>query len=200
MDSSSATAHARHPRSDRGDSGPGASRHAGQNRSGGRLSRRQRPFDCLARRSDRCAGPGHNLHDPGNRVRHELVRTNDDSWPLPRGRRPSTRPLVFGHRLDRRGRTRSDNSTNALFGHLQVVAAKETGIPQFFLPRPTPPARCWEKCSLRRASQIGAAAVGIIGREGEIFRSVFGSAVALLVGLCLFVCLQSAPVLGWMVP
>ena len=49
-------------------------------------------------------GPGHNLHDPGNRVRHELVRTNDDSWPLPRGRRPRIRPLVSGHRLDRRRR------------------------------------------------------------------------------------------------
>jgi lactate permease len=47
---------------------------------------------------------------------------------------------------------------------------------------------------------IGAAAVGLIGREGEIFRSVFGWAVALLVGLCLFVYLQSTPVLGWMVP
>jgi lactate permease len=29
---------------------------------------------------------------------------------------------------------------------------------------------------------------------------VFGWAVALLVGLCLFVYLQSTPVLGWMVP
>src|ERR1700683_1047509 len=27
-------------------------------------------------------------------------------------------------------------------------------FPQFFLPHPTPPAECWEKCSLRRASQL----------------------------------------------
>src|ERR1700733_4582655 len=45
-------------------------------------------------------GPGHNLDDSGNRVRHELVRTNDNSWPLPRGRRPRLRPPVSGHRLD----------------------------------------------------------------------------------------------------
>jgi lactate permease len=40
----------------------------------------------------------------------------------------------------------------------------------------------------------------VIGREGEIFRSVFGWAVALLAVLCLFVYLQSTPVLGWMIP
>ena len=46
---------------------------------------------------------------------------------------------------------------------------------------------------------VGAAAVGLIGREAEIFRSLFGWAVALLMGLCLLVHLQSMPVLGWMV-
>jgi lactate permease len=47
---------------------------------------------------------------------------------------------------------------------------------------------------------IGAAAVGLIGREGDIFRAAFGWGVALLAALCLFVFLQSTPILGWMVP
>ena len=68
-------------------------------------------------------GLGHNLHDPGNRVRHELVRTNDDSWPFPvRASAPayaSCPPVIGWIGVVVTG---SDNSTNALFGHLQVVA------------------------------------------------------------------------------
>jgi lactate permease len=96
--------------------------------------------------------------------------------------------------------TGSDNSTNALFGHLQVVAAKETGISPVLLAASNTTGGVLGKMLSPQSLAIGAAAVGLIGREGEIFRSVFGWAVALLVGLCLFVYLQSTPVLGWMVP
>ena len=96
--------------------------------------------------------------------------------------------------------TGSDNSTNALFGHLQVVAAKETGISPVLLAASNTTGGVLGKMLSPQSLAIGAAAVGLIGREGDIFRSVFGWAVALLVGLCLFVYLQSTPVLGWMVP
>ena len=96
--------------------------------------------------------------------------------------------------------TGSDNSTNALFGHLQVVAAKETGISPVLLAASNTTGGVLGKMLSPQSLAIGAAAVGLIGREGEIFRSVFGWAVALLVGLCLLVYLQSTPVLGWMVP
>src|SRR5580658_2247546 len=96
--------------------------------------------------------------------------------------------------------TGSDNSTNALFGHLQVVAAKETGISPVLLAASNTTGGVLGKMLSPQSLAIGAAAVGLIGREGEIFRSVFGWAVALLVGLCLLVYLQSTPVLGWMIP
>ena len=96
--------------------------------------------------------------------------------------------------------TGSDNSTNALFGHLQVVAAKETGISPVLLAASNTTGGVLGKMLSPQSLAIGAAAVGLIGREGEILRSVFGWAVALLVGLCLLVYLQSTPVLGWMVP
>ena len=96
--------------------------------------------------------------------------------------------------------TGSDNSTNALFGHLQVVAAKETGISPVLLAASNTTGGVLGKMLSPQSLAIGAAAVGLIGREGDIFRSVFGWAVALLAGLCLFVYLQSTPVLGWMVP
>jgi lactate permease len=47
---------------------------------------------------------------------------------------------------------------------------------------------------------IAAAAVGMAGREGELFRKVFGWSILLLLLMCLLVVLQATPVLGWMVP
>lgn len=96
--------------------------------------------------------------------------------------------------------TGSDASTNALFGHLQVEAAKVTGISPVLLAASNTTGGVLGKMLSPQSLAIGAAAVGVIGREGEIFRSVFGWAVALLAVLCLFVYLQSTPVLGWMIP
>jgi lactate permease len=96
--------------------------------------------------------------------------------------------------------TGSDNSTNALFGHLQVVAAKETGLSPVLLASANTTGGVLGKMLSPQSIAIGAAAVGLIGREGDVFRSVFGWAVGMLVAFCFFVYLQSTPVLGWMVP
>ena len=47
---------------------------------------------------------------------------------------------------------------------------------------------------------IAAAAVGMAGKEGDIFRKVLGWSMILLVFMCLIVVLQATPVLGWMIP
>jgi lactate permease len=46
---------------------------------------------------------------------------------------------------------------------------------------------------------IGAAAVGMAGQEGELFRRVVGWSVILLLIMCVLVYLQSTSVLSWMV-
>jgi len=46
---------------------------------------------------------------------------------------------------------------------------------------------------------IGAAAVGLGGKEGELFRKVIGWSLLLLLIMCILVYLQSTPVLSWMV-
>ena len=46
---------------------------------------------------------------------------------------------------------------------------------------------------------IGAAAVGLGGREGELFRRVLGWSIVLLLIMCVLVYLQSTAVLDWMV-
>ena len=70
--------------------------------------------------------------------------------------------------------TGSDNSTNALFGHLQVVAAKETGLSPVLLAASNTTGGVLGKMLSPQSIAIGAAAVGLIGREGDVFRSVFG--------------------------
>jgi lactate permease len=47
---------------------------------------------------------------------------------------------------------------------------------------------------------IAAAAVGMAGREGELFRKVLGWSLVLLLLMCVLVALQATPVLSWMVP
>jgi lactate permease len=46
---------------------------------------------------------------------------------------------------------------------------------------------------------IGAAAVGLGGQEGELFRRVLGWSLLLLLVMCVLVYLQTTAVLSWMV-
>ena len=46
---------------------------------------------------------------------------------------------------------------------------------------------------------IGAAAVGLAGKEGDLFRKVVGWSLVLVLIMCVLVYLQSTPVLDWMV-
>lgn len=47
---------------------------------------------------------------------------------------------------------------------------------------------------------IGAAAVGLTGHEGDIFRKVIGWSILFVLIMAAFVFLQSTSLLSWMVP
>ena len=47
---------------------------------------------------------------------------------------------------------------------------------------------------------IAAGAVGMAGREGELFSKVIGWSLVMLAMMCVLVGLQATPVLSWMVP
>ena len=47
---------------------------------------------------------------------------------------------------------------------------------------------------------IAAAATGLAGQEGDLFRKVVGWGLGLLILMCLLVGLQSSGILGWMLP
>jgi lactate permease len=50
-----------------------------------------------------------------------------------------------------------------------------------------------------RHELLDAAAVGLAGQEGELFRRVLGWSPILLLVMCVLVLLQSLPILSWMV-
>ncbi|OZI50664.1 L-lactate permease [Bordetella genomosp. 4] len=95
--------------------------------------------------------------------------------------------------------TGSDNSANALFGALQVAAANATGLNPALLAAANASGGVLGKMISPQSLAVGAAAVGIIGQEGLIFRKVIGWSLLLLAVLSLLVYLQTN-VLAWMVP
>jgi lactate permease len=96
--------------------------------------------------------------------------------------------------------TGSDTSANALFGALQVQTAAEAGLDPVLLAAANSSGGVMGKMISPQNLAIAAAAVGMAGREGDIFRKVVGWSVVLLLFMCVLVTLQATPVLGWMVP
>jgi lactate permease len=96
--------------------------------------------------------------------------------------------------------TGSDTSSNALFGTLQVTAATGAGLNPPLLAAANSAGGVLGKMISPQNLAIAAAATGLAGREGDLFRRVVGWGLLLLVGLCVLVFLQSSGVLGWMLP
>jgi lactate permease len=96
--------------------------------------------------------------------------------------------------------TGSDTSSNSLFGALQVTAAKQTGLDALLMAASNSSGGVLGKMISPQNLAIAAAAVGMSGREGDLFRKVFVWSVLFVAGMCVLVYLQSTSVLGWMVP
>ena len=95
--------------------------------------------------------------------------------------------------------TGSDTSSNSLFGALQVQAANEAGLNPTLLAAANSSGGVLGKMISPQNLAIGAAAVGLAGQEGELFRKVLGWSLVLLLVMCVLVLLQSTAVLSWMV-
>jgi lactate permease len=95
--------------------------------------------------------------------------------------------------------TGSDTSSNSLFGALQVQAAKEAGLDQTLLAAANSSGGVLGKMISPQNLAIGAAAVGMAGQEGELFRTVLKWSIVLVLIMCVIVLLQSTAILSWMV-
>jgi lactate permease len=95
--------------------------------------------------------------------------------------------------------TGSDTSSNSLFGVLQVTAAKGAGIDPTLMAAANSSGGVLGKMVSPQNLAIGAAAVGMAGQEGVLFRRVLGWSLLLLAIMCVLVYLQTTAVLSWMV-
>ncbi|WFE26869.1 L-lactate permease [Solwaraspora sp. WMMD791] len=96
--------------------------------------------------------------------------------------------------------TGSDTSSNSLFGALQVTAAQRAGLDPVLLAAANASGGVIGKMISLQNLTIAASAVGLSGREGDLFRRMFGWSVVLICAMALLVGLQATPVLSWMVP
>jgi lactate permease len=96
--------------------------------------------------------------------------------------------------------TGSDTSSNALFGALQVQTATKAGLDPLLLAAANSSGGVLGKMISPQNLAIAAAAVGMAGREGDIFRKVILWSAVLLAVMCVLVTLQGTPVLDWMIP
>ena len=96
--------------------------------------------------------------------------------------------------------TGSDTSTNSLFGALQVAAAHKSSLSPTLMAAANSSGGVLAKMISPQNLAIGAAAVGLAGHEGDIFRRVVGWSVVLVLVMAVLVLLQSSGLLSWMVP
>jgi lactate permease len=95
--------------------------------------------------------------------------------------------------------TGSDTSTNSLFGALQVAAAHKANLSPTLMAAANSSGGVLAKMVSPQNLAIGAAAVGLGGREGDIFRQVIGYSIVFVLLMAGLVLLQSGA-LSFMVP
>jgi lactate permease len=94
--------------------------------------------------------------------------------------------------------TGSDTSANALFSTLQQAAAERAGLDPTLLVAANTSGGVVGKMISPQNLTIAATAVGIPGREGDLFRYLIRWSLGMILFMCVLVYLQSTPVLGWM--
>jgi lactate permease len=93
----------------------------------------------------------------------------------------------------------SDTSSNSLFGLLQVTAAHQTGLSPTLMAAANSSGGVLGKMISPQNLAIGAAAVGMAGQEGELFRKVLGWSLLFLLVMCVLVFLQSNVLSGMVI-
>lgn len=96
--------------------------------------------------------------------------------------------------------TGSDTSSNSLFGQMQATAAEQTGLSPVLMAASNSSAGVMGKMLSVQNLAVAAAAVGLDGAEGTLFRKLIGWSLGLLALITVLIFLQSTAVLGWMVP
>jgi len=95
--------------------------------------------------------------------------------------------------------TGSDTSSNALFGKLQSVTANSLGIDPVLTVSANASGGVTGKMISPQSIAVGAASVGLVGKESELFRFTFKHSFIMLLLICVITLLQ-AYVFTWIIP
>jgi lactate permease len=95
--------------------------------------------------------------------------------------------------------TGSDTSSNTLFGPLQATTAKVSGLDPILMGATNSSAGVMGKMISPQNLSVGAAGVGAVGREGEIFSKVIFHSLV-LTGLMGLLAMFQQYVVPWMIP
>ena len=95
--------------------------------------------------------------------------------------------------------TGSDTSSNALFGKLQSVTANSVGIDPVITVAANASGGVTGKMISPQSIAVGAASVGLVGKESELFRFTFKHSFILLFVICIITVLQTY-VFKWIIP
>ncbi|WGW11339.1 L-lactate permease [Saxibacter everestensis] len=95
--------------------------------------------------------------------------------------------------------TGTDAGANAMFGQLQATAAEQIGTSPVLLGAANTTGGVMGKMISPQNLAVGAAAINMVGKEGEILRHTIKWSLLFLLLTCVLVYLQSTPILGWMV-
>ena len=95
--------------------------------------------------------------------------------------------------------TGSDTSANALFSKIQSTTADSLGFDPVVAVSANASGGVTGKMISPQSIAVGAAAVGLVGKESDLFRFTFKHSFLMLLVICVLTCLQ-VYVMKWMVP
>ena len=95
--------------------------------------------------------------------------------------------------------TGSDTSSNALFCKLQSTSADTLGVDPVVTVSANASGGVTGKMISPQSIAIGAAAVGLVGKESDLFRFTVKHSFIMLFVICILTCLQ-AYVIPWIIP
>ncbi|MBS4210855.1 L-lactate permease [Neobacillus rhizophilus] len=96
--------------------------------------------------------------------------------------------------------TGSDTSSNLLFGAMQKVTALNLGMDPVLAVAANSSGGVTGKMISPQSIAVACAAVGLAGKEADLFRFTVKHSIVLVLIVCIMTFLQNSSVLGWMVP
>jgi lactate permease len=95
--------------------------------------------------------------------------------------------------------TGSDTSSCALFAGMQATTAQNVGVDPFLTVAGNASGGVTGKMVSPQSISVASAAIGLVGKEGDLFRMALPHSIAMTLVLSVLVLLQ-AYVLHWMLP